>query len=546
MPSPRQPHAKNRNSPPVQMSAPCREGRSNPVRPPGIPNTLQNPILVDENGCIVSRLTPSPPRRPVGGRADENLPPSFPPPGARVVAVTVDREGAVLRRLLSYPSAYMRRSPSGHILEIFGGPPSAIRAPGPSVNRGAPSTRAAREAANAHPYLRALARVSHPPSAASSTEPLRHPHVAPAPLSANRFCIRRHVPNTGSRTSREPLTEDDLYLSDVRPPVLAESEVMRPHHQCAICSGVKSHPVAGPCGHTYCYVCLRRWLQLNWRCPYCWDVVTAAPIRNLNSEHAIAYDYPHWIDNSRLIPGNRDTLQEAARTRMQNLRVREPPTAEGEISDAKKRARASGAREHIRAMDAARRARLRDAVKVIKRDCKLRAKDQKQKRKAQEASAPEQRTKKANKGFLIHTSDGGVIRTPRANNGYLIRTPEANDGRLSRTAKENDRSLNCTPKTTQGTPKAKQRTPEANEGTPQFAWPGRRLHYDPDEVVTENQRRCRMLRRCRLEEDNGDDSDEELPPGMCGCNHPECQRMHKNKSRERKEWKCLHRESRGH
>ncbi|KAJ7163045.1 hypothetical protein C8R46DRAFT_1221842 [Mycena filopes] len=80
----------------------------------------------------------------------------------------------------------------------------------------------------------------------------------------------------------------------------------------------------------------------------------------------------------------------------------------------------------------------------------------------------------------------------------------------------------------------------ANEGTPLFAWPGRRLKYDVNAVVTANQRRCRMLRRCGLEGDNGEDSNDDLPAGMCGCDNTLCMRIHKNESQKRKDWKRFH------
>ncbi|KAJ7889252.1 hypothetical protein B0H13DRAFT_1888087 [Mycena leptocephala] len=59
----------------------------------------------------------------------------------------------------------------------------------------------------------------------------------------------------------------------------------------------------------------------------------------------------------------------------------------------------------------------------------------------------------------------------------------------------------------------------------------RKPRYNPREVLTENQKRCRTLRQCGFEEDNDDDSDADLPPGTCGCDKTECQRMHRMKPR---------------
>ncbi|KAJ7840361.1 hypothetical protein B0H13DRAFT_2366297 [Mycena leptocephala] len=62
----------------------------------------------------------------------------------------------------------------------------------------------------------------------------------------------------------------------------------------------------------------------------------------------------------------------------------------------------------------------------------------------------------------------------------------------------------------------------------------------PETPPTENQRRCRALRASGFEDDNGDDSDADLAPGICGCDLTECQRMHKNESAGRKDWKIFH------
>ncbi|KAJ6488278.1 hypothetical protein C8R47DRAFT_1216079 [Mycena vitilis] len=53
------------------------------------------------------------------------------------------------------------------------------------------------------------------------------------------------------------------------------------------------------------------------------------------------------------------------------------------------------------------------------------------------------------------------------------------------------------------------RTQQRHEGRP----PPRRPRTRPDDL-TENQKRCRALRACGFEEDNGEDSDEDLPPGI--------------------------------
>lgn len=70
---------------------------------------------------------------------------------------------------------------------------------------------------------------------------------------------------------------------------------------------------------------------------------------------------------------------------------------------------------------------------------------------------------------------------------------------------------------------------------------GRYRYYKyKGEVPTKNQRRTRELRGLRLEENNGEDSDTDLPPGMCGCARTECQREHKNETQNRRDWKVFH------
>ncbi|KAJ6463766.1 hypothetical protein C8R47DRAFT_1224922 [Mycena vitilis] len=103
-------------------------------------------------------------------------------------------------------------------------------------------------------------------------------------------------PSWGRRDFREaPLTRDDLWLDEERPPVLA---VPKPHHVCGLCRDVKSHPVSYACGHSHCYACIRVWLEGKWTCPKCDDVMRRAPVRHEGEEDGIKFDYPWWKDRS--------------------------------------------------------------------------------------------------------------------------------------------------------------------------------------------------------------------------------------------------------
>ncbi|KAJ7511250.1 hypothetical protein B0H11DRAFT_2215089 [Mycena galericulata] len=100
----------------------------------------------------------------------------------------------------------------------------------------------------------------------------------------------------GYRVPREvPLMDAHIYLDAVRPPL---QRTNRPHYECGICLNIKSHPVNYPCGHGHCYVCARKWLETSFDCPICRARITHAPTRNLDTEAAIAYDHPEWVDRS--------------------------------------------------------------------------------------------------------------------------------------------------------------------------------------------------------------------------------------------------------
>ncbi|KAJ7888669.1 hypothetical protein B0H14DRAFT_2562241 [Mycena olivaceomarginata] len=96
----------------------------------------------------------------------------------------------------------------------------------------------------------------------------------------------------GHRTAREtPLTEEDLYLDDVRP----VSPWFPPlQHTCNICLYAKSHSVKLPCGHTACYVCVRLLLETRWDCEICGVKITRKP-ECFDAEAAeIELRYPGW------------------------------------------------------------------------------------------------------------------------------------------------------------------------------------------------------------------------------------------------------------
>ncbi|KAJ7666198.1 hypothetical protein DFH06DRAFT_1323328 [Mycena polygramma] len=112
--------------------------------------------------------------------------------------------------------------------------------------------------------------------------------------------VHRCVADTlGTRAEREePLTHDNLYLDDARPPPLEPGP--DPAHSCGICLGVNSHPARTRCGHTYCFICLRMALERDWRCPECRQTIHKAPVPDVNMAQLIAVHYPRWVDASRV------------------------------------------------------------------------------------------------------------------------------------------------------------------------------------------------------------------------------------------------------
>ncbi|KAJ7079307.1 hypothetical protein C8R43DRAFT_1143265 [Mycena crocata] len=127
---------------------------------------------------------------------------------------------------------------------------------------------------------------------ALATAPPRIP-LAPAP-SATR--PRRRRRNVGWRKDRlKPLTAENLYKTSVRPPV---GTTDREHQRCAICLQIKSHPVSYACGHSHCYVCIRLWLEEQWSCPVCRDIMHRVPTKNIDYDKGLEYDFPLRKDQS--------------------------------------------------------------------------------------------------------------------------------------------------------------------------------------------------------------------------------------------------------
>lgn len=108
-----------------------------------------------------------------------------------------------------------------------------------------------------------------------------------------------------------PLESNDLYMGPDRPPAV---DGVHEEHLCNICLCLKSHPVTYAsicyklfcthhqtrrymCGHGHCYVCVRLWLERDWRCPECRSAITSPPFRVISEEKSIERIHGDW-DNS--------------------------------------------------------------------------------------------------------------------------------------------------------------------------------------------------------------------------------------------------------
>ncbi|KAJ7127924.1 hypothetical protein C8R44DRAFT_873698 [Mycena epipterygia] len=163
--------------------------------------------------------------------------------------------------------------------------------------RTVPSTCAARDQVN-----RSAPRRRPPLVADPNVTPPRDGYPGsnqrPTTSSARTRIRRARVPVVSERPKRDrPLTEEDLWIDGGRPSPLAD---VKPHHECIICKLVKSHRVSYKCGHSDCYVCIRLWLEKQWWCPHCMQEMNGAPFRHYAEEASIRYDYPDWVDHSKV------------------------------------------------------------------------------------------------------------------------------------------------------------------------------------------------------------------------------------------------------
>ncbi|KAJ6477126.1 hypothetical protein C8R47DRAFT_1140796 [Mycena vitilis] len=117
------------------------------------------------------------------------------------------------------------------------------------------------------------------------------------PPAPRRPAIRLIAPDGRRRERDTPLTVEDLYLDDARPPDITYPKLQ---HICILCLGMKSHPVSYfNCGHTHCFVCIRVRVETSWSCPDCGTIITRPPRKSDAEEAAIKADFGDW-DRSKV------------------------------------------------------------------------------------------------------------------------------------------------------------------------------------------------------------------------------------------------------
>ncbi|KAF8145910.1 hypothetical protein K438DRAFT_1991379 [Mycena galopus ATCC 62051] len=95
-----------------------------------------------------------------------------------------------------------------------------------------------------------------------------------------------------------PLTRVALYVNGRLPlPLAAAHDFQR----CSLCENVKAHPVSYLCGHSHCYACIRLWLENEWFCPICEQIMDRAPQRHFAEEAALLANFPAWAHSTSVV-----------------------------------------------------------------------------------------------------------------------------------------------------------------------------------------------------------------------------------------------------
>ncbi|KAJ7716267.1 hypothetical protein B0H16DRAFT_1741356 [Mycena metata] len=266
------------------MSGRSRHGRRPPL------GTADNLILMDENGNFVKSFR----RLPQINRGPPSIintvpfwsDPTSPTParrGSRYIQVVTEEDviASTLARARARIASSTASSSTASLLTAYSFS-SLSTTISSATTVSSSTTLSSRPAREQRPPLVPLRRAAAP-------EPLSLARTRVRPWSVT---ILRH---TGSCAPLpENWGEDNLYIGTARPPASPDIHT----HECGICLNIQSHPVILQCKHSYCYVCIRQWLQQSWQCPGCCQPQTDRPRQNGDKAAAIATDYPPWVDTS--------------------------------------------------------------------------------------------------------------------------------------------------------------------------------------------------------------------------------------------------------
>ncbi|KAH8551698.1 hypothetical protein BGW37DRAFT_491994 [Umbelopsis sp. PMI_123] len=68
--------------------------------------------------------------------------------------------------------------------------------------------------------------------------------------------------------------------------------------QCSICTELFTEPHTVDCGHTFCYQCLKQWLQIRKQCPTCRKPLTRRPMLTFTVQHQVEIYLAHFTSKS--------------------------------------------------------------------------------------------------------------------------------------------------------------------------------------------------------------------------------------------------------
>ncbi|KAJ7914202.1 hypothetical protein B0H13DRAFT_1873168 [Mycena leptocephala] len=103
---------------------------------------------------------------------------------------------------------------------------------------------------------------------------------------------------SGARIQRSrPLRAADLMVNGVT--ISGDRSCADDSFKCAICWGLKSHPVVTTCCHTFCFVCIRISLETSFQCPFCREQILGPPVRSTDFDNVLKAAYPNQPDNTR-------------------------------------------------------------------------------------------------------------------------------------------------------------------------------------------------------------------------------------------------------